>query len=358
MKSVAVTGYYSTGTGAAIDLLKEYSSVDLAKFGEKNYEQIFLYDINGVFDTVDRLLNFNNLLNSNAIINQFRAEMYRLNDIDFGWFGGYKKLCGDKFINIIEEFIDEITEYHLKADWYGTYEKRVLSVERIIKDTAAVFLKRRKINKGFGKKTVMDRKNRNEFSFATAVVLQNATQKLISRYLDIFFDKDKIAVLDHLLMPQDAKRVEKFTPPDFKLIIVDRDIRDLYMYNKYIWNEKWGDGSYFPTNIDDFVRFTRAYRSTEEKVFNDRILRIQFEDLIYKYDETVKLIEDFVGIENKDHIFTKKHFDPGKSIKNTQLFNLNAEWKKESELIKEALPELIYNFPFANKTSVNELFDG
>lgn len=358
MKSVAITGYCGTGSSAFVDLLKEYNTTDIGKFPDGNYEQIFLYDVNGVFDTVDRLINANNLHNSNAIINQFRAEMLKLHNSDFGWFGGYKYLCGDAFINIIEDFISDITSFRLNVNWYGTYDKKVYSIDRMIKDFIKLILGKRYDKHNFGKKTLMISNNRNEFSYADPTILKMATQKLIVNYLDIFFDSDKIAVLDHLLMPQDAKRLEDYTPNDLKMIIVDRDIRDLFIYSKYIWDKEWGDGIYFPTDVYEYIEFIKQFRATEKKIDSGRLLRVQFEDLVYNYNKTVNETEQFVGLNSNDHNNKFKSFDPNKSIKNTQVFNIDSEWKKEADIILKALPHLCYDFPYENTTSINEVFGG
>lgn len=353
MKSVAVTGYFATGSGAVYNLLQEYSTIDDGGLSE--FEHIFLYDINGVFETVDRIMHGNSLYNSNAAINLFRKEMKRLNEIDYNWFGGYKYRCGNRFMEIIEEFIADITEYHIQRDWYGNFECRKISLERIIKDLGAVFLKHRRIDHNFGTKIIMDKENRWEFSFASEEKLKYAVRKLVNGYLDsMYSSSDKIIALNHMLSPQDAFRVPGYMPEDFKLIIVDRDIRDLYIYNKY--TDVWG-GNAFPTEIDEFIRFMKSYRGTEKTIECDQILRIQFEDLIYDYEATVRRVEEFVGLSPDNHIKRKKYFVPEKSIKNTQIFQMNSEWKKELERLEIEFPELVYSFPYYQGTSMEQLFD-
>ena len=201
----------------------------------------------------------------------------------------------------------------------------------------------------------MDRENRGEFSFANEEKLQVAVRKLINRYLNIMYpSNDKILVLNHMLSPQDAFRVPGYTPEDLKLIIVDRDIRDLYVYNKY--TNVWG-GNTFPTELDDFVRFMKAYRATERKVDCNRILRVRFEDLIYHYEDTVHDIEDFVGIKPEEHVRKKSYLVPEKSIKNTQIFRMNPAWKPELKRLEQEFPEMIYSFPYEEETSLDQLFD-
>ena len=358
MKSVAVTGYFATGSGAIINLLQEYSSIDDG--GLSSFEHLFLYDIDGVFDTVDRLLNFNSLFNSNAIINHFRAEMLKLNNNDFGWFGGYKYKCGNGFIDLVETFINEITEYHFDANWYGIMEREKISIDRVVKDLGATIVKGRRINHHFGRKTAYSKNNKYEFSFASEVILKKATKRLVNDYIKLLYkDNNKIALLNHLITPQDAKRMPDYLPDDLYLIIVDRDVRDLFFHNKYIWDGLWGRSMHiFPNEPYEFVNHMKKYRATEQMVNHKRILKVQFEDLVYNYEKTVKTIEDFLGISPSDHINEKKFFDPEKSIKNTQLFELKPEWKEEVKIIEQKLPELIYDFPWKNKTSLGEIFDG
>ncbi len=352
MQAIAVTGYFATGSGAVYNLLQEYNSI--TDGGLSSFEHIFLYDVNGVFDTIDKILYSNRLYNSNAAINAFRREMKRLNNTDFNWFGGYKYRCGHKFLDIIEDFIDDITEYYIQRDWYGTYVGRKIIPKRVIKDFVAVLIGKKKLTHNFGSSIIMDCENRGEFSFATPQKIQAATKKLVDNYLKIMYhDTDKIIVLNHMLQPQDSIRMD-YLPEYLKLIIVDRDIRDLYIYNKY--TRVWG-GNTFPIETDDFIKFIKSYRATEYISSSPNILRIQFEDLIYHYDNTVNQIEKFVGITSKEHIRAKEIFIPEKSVKNTQIFRMKDEWKPEINKIENELSEYIYNFPYVNKTSMEELFD-
>lgn len=354
MNAIAVTGYFATGSGAVYNLLQEYSSVDDG--GMSGFEHIFLYDINGVFETVDRILYANSLYNSNAAINAFRREMRRLNDTDFGWFGGYRYRCGDQFMKIIEDFIDEITEYRFDRDWYNTFLGRRRTPERLLKDSVKVLLGRLKPGRNFGTAIVMDPDNRGEYSFASPEKLQAATQRLIRRYIEILYPAygEKTVILNHMIQPPYAHHLPDYAPAELKLIIVDRDIRDLYIYNTY--TNVWG-GNTFPKDLDGFIRFMKAYRATERQVDSDRILRVRFEDLIYDYDNTVSRIEAFAGLRPEDHTARETKLVPQRSIKNTQIFTMREEWKPELQRLEEEFPELIYDFPYKNTTSMAELFD-
>jgi len=75
---------------------------------------------------------------------------------------------------------------------------------------------------------------------------------------------------------------------------VDRDPRDLFLLEKEVWH-----GTVVPKNVDEFCIWystTRAHRQYEQDD-SERILRIQFEDMIFKYDEMRDTILDFVEID-------------------------------------------------------------
>ena len=52
----------------------------------------------------------NTLYTSDKVISTFITEMKRLNDYNYVWFGSYKKMFGDKFMNLVYEFVDSIAE--------------------------------------------------------------------------------------------------------------------------------------------------------------------------------------------------------------------------------------------------------
>ena len=64
-----------------------------------------------------------------------------------------------------------------------------------------------------------------------------------------------------------------------KIIIVDRDPRDVYLLSK---NNLRKDAAWIPTSVCDFVSYYKLLRSNN---YNDsRIYNLQFEDLVYQYE--------------------------------------------------------------------------
>ena len=72
--------------------------------------------------------------------------------------------------------------------------------------------------------------------------------------------------------------------------------------------------------------------------------RVEFEDLIYHYDDTTKRIIDWLGLDESQHTRKFAGLNPANSIKNTQLWKQHPEYLKEADYIKEYLSEYIYNF--------------
>lgn len=131
----------------------------------------------------------------------------------------------------------------------------------------------------------------------------------------------------------------------YYIIVVDRDPRDVFLLNKYYWKNA-GCPIPYSYDVKEFCTHYRKMRECEIKNSNDNVLRIHFEDLVYKYDDTLQKIFDFLHIEEEQHILKKTKFSPEKSIKNTQIYNRNSTFKDEADYIKINLSEYLYEFPF------------
>ena len=63
----------------------------------------------------------------------------------------------------------------------------------------------------------------------------------------------------------------------------------------------------------DPLLFAKQYRdmrrTIDDEIKDPRILRIHFEDLIYRYDFTTKQINEFLGISEEKHKDLRKHFN-------------------------------------------------
>ena len=112
---------------------------------------------------------------------------------------------------------------------------------------------------------------------------------------------------------------------NIKVVSVDRDPRDLYYLEKYYWR-----GNVIPTDPLLFVEWfktTRAHKKYE-KDDSKMVCRIQFEDLVLRYDNVVPLLESFIGISPNSHVRAKEIFNPKISINNI------GKWKNDKDEFK------------------------
>lgn len=354
MKKIAVTGYCGTGSSAVIDLLSEYKSCTTN--GLRRYEHILFYTPNGIFDLEDKLLRGNDIHRSDEAINKFRKEMMKLAKNNFGWFGSYEEMFGNAFEKKLDSFIDDLIQYNIKGKWYGQYEGVKFSFVKVILQIGAKIIQNRKIHK-WGRQYLIKGSDNMMLSFPTEEEFYSAARSFIKGYLDLIGgEKEENIIFDHLLLPHNAYRLPNYFDDDFRLIIVDRDVRDMYALSTYVWPSIHSEAP-FPKQCDEFIEFWKRMRKCEKPIDDFRIYRLNFEDMVYKYEETVKRLEEFIGLSPEEHIYKKKYFEPEKSIKNTQNFLINPQWAKEAKIIEDALPQYIYNFPYKIETSIEEAFD-
>lgn len=147
-------------------------------------------------------------------------------------------------------------------------------------------------------------------------------------------------VVDQLLPSSNIERHMRYFN-DIRVFVVDRDPRDLYLLGKY----EWKDGI-IPDNVELFCKWYKYARSTrkEENWNNDHIMFIQFEDLIYKYEETTDKIKKWLNLSDDLHIKPKCYFNPNISIKNTRYWEQHPKYKEEADQIEKNLHEYIYDY--------------
>lgn len=350
MKNIAVTGYFYTGSSAVIDFLEEYDNVSLVPVRRDTsvYEHVLFYYSGGLFDLCNQLMHGNTIMGSDSAINRFIDSMNRLNDNRFRWYGSYKNLCGDKFLSITKEFLDSISVDFMGRNCNHCIGMK-LSIPRTIKRTLLSLSKMhfsdtRVYNYLYDEKRVY-------FSMPTQDEMLSAARKYSKAYMELFPVKQgcDYRIFDHLIWPQQIEEFADYLDPNLRIIVTQRDIRDVFIKNKYLSRVP-----FFPTDMDDFIDvYSRVVKKT---INHPNVILIHFEDLIYNYEDLERTMENNLGLKVLHHTSPRKNFNPAVSIENTQLFRCKEEWLDESEKLRVSLPELIYDFPYSRTPDLNKNF--
>lgn len=337
-KIIVTTGYMGSGSSAVTDYLSEFLNINV-KNG--SYEYIFLHCPDGLFDLEDKLFLGNNAIRSDEAIHSFRKQMEFLYKKKNFWAGSYRKFISKNFMDYVEEFLAEITTAKMR-DTYWYYQQMPVNFRIQLK----CYIRRLIEAITFHKLNVPSpvRYNTMELAFPSRNEFYNASKKFIGMVLKDLSNSQEYMVMDQLLLPHNLYRLDHYFD-NCKVIVVERDPRDVFFLNKYVWAPK-NTAVPYPLNVELFCKYYIAMRENEILVSSDKIQRIHFEDLVYNYEETSSKIELFLGINEGNHIQKKKFFNPEISIKNTQLFSRCKEHYDEFAYIEKELQNYLYMFPF------------
>ena len=85
--------------------------------------------------------------------------------------------------------------------------------------------------------------------------------------------------------------------------------------------------------------------NNEEMLDKEKVMYVQFEDLVYNYTDTLEIVSEWLKFDIKHHSKFKKYFDPSKSINNTQTWKRFTQSRDEVAYIGRELKEYLYDFP-------------
>lgn len=336
MRIITCASYHGTGSSAISDLFSEFDAVGSLGI----YEYRFLQDPNGISDLEFHVVQNNHRHNTSDAIKQFKRYVHLLSQ---NWYArGYQKAFGNQFESISNEYIMSITQLYTKSWWHMDQIER----GRLFCFLDKVYsrLKRRILGELKTEKTYSFLQNR-EYGYFTSI---DETEFLFhtKNYINKLFSyankgNKNYLMVDQLIPPTNIERYLRYFD-DVKVIVVDRDPRDIYILEKTQW--KWG---VIPTSsVSEYVDWFKITRH-RNTVYEDpeKILRIRFEDMVYKYDETRKRLIEFVGLDIASHTRPRSFFNPAISIANTNLAASCHEFKEDISYIEKQLPKFIYDFP-------------
>ena len=345
-KIIIPTGYMGSGSSAITDLISEFKGYSADK---GSFEYIFLHCPNGVFDLEDKLLIGNNAVRSDEAIHSFRNMMEQLYKTKFWWPGNYRKNLSEDFMNITNDFLDELIQYRPDDHWYMqeklTFPMFVqMSVRKVLMMISGNHLK---IKRPLRYDTM-------EVSLVTKEQFYDASKRYLAKLLKEMGIEQKNLILDQLLLPFNLHRMEHYFDDSAECFVIERDPRDVFISNKYVWPQK-GEEVPYPTDAAAFCEYYKRLRMMEQKTDNPHVHRLHFEDLIYKYDESVDYICDVLHLSKEDQWKKRTCFVPERSIHNTQMFR-KPEYRAEMEIIENELKEYLYEFPYEKEVEMDKSF--
>ncbi len=333
MRVLTCASFYETGSSAVTDFFTEFDEV--CSLGI--YEYRFLHEPNGIADLEYNVVENPHRHNTSDAIKRFMKYMKDLKKMGYG---GYD-VFGDQFLLLTEQFIDDIVELKTHTWWNKDridkgilfyYVDRIYSLLKRIQTHNLTTSKKFSLLKG------------REWGYYTGIdeeAFLRAEKSFLNQLLcSANPDKKSFMCVDQMVPPINTKRFVRYFD-DVKIVVVDRDPRDCYLVTKLITQV-----GVAPDNVKDFVEWYRIIRKYAKSEFDDPecVLRINFEDLCYAYDETEEKLIRFAGLlpDGKRSRFTK--FDPQKAINNTNLKEKFKGYEEDIRYIEENLKEYLYPF--------------
>jgi hypothetical protein len=282
---VAVSGFGKSGSGACIDILKEFDHI-----GGLDREFRIAKDPCGLIDLESSLISNWEFVRHNTAINDFidYCQMLGRNEGLFTKTGkGFSDSLGISFLSETERYINRITDFTYYGD--TLLQRYNLTVkELLIQRMRSKFKLDNKKQMYFAKPT------KDKFLIETNTYIRNLFNNFANN------NNLKVVVLDQAIPPNNiSKSIQYFNKS--KLIIVDRDPRDIYAT---MFKEKRLLGADSPHPVS-FEKYSVWHKSVRHQSQNDisnsdldaNVLRLNFESFFVDYDITIDRIKEFLGVD-------------------------------------------------------------
>lgn len=334
MRLISCASYYGTGSSAITDFVSEFDNVH--SFTTEEFR--FIQDPDGISDLEFSLVENFNRHNSGHALKRYK----KLVDFYGGMISGtkYEKFFCGKWKEYSYEYINELTDFTFKGWWqFDLYDRGMFYYVRkkLINKLLHLTIWKNQPDKVFN--TMKD--EITYCSHPSEEKFVSATKKYINKLFSVACNGAETVMVDQIVPPTNLERYLRYFD-DIKVAVVDRDPRDIFVLEKYVWKD-----GIIPAEVETFCKwykYTREHRK-HENLDTESIQFVQFEDLIYHYESTAQRLMAWLELDEKNWENKKKFLDPSKSIKNTQT------WKKvdcdieEIKYIERELQEYLYNFP-------------
>lgn len=351
MKLIDVSGIGHSGKTAVTDLLREFSQVD-AHPNSFEFNLIRLPD--GLIDLYRNIVNGESFVKADIAIKRFGKLAEKLSD-------NYSRVLDCEFREITKRFADSLVLFKYYAPWY---DDLYISGKQGYRDNLKIVLKKIGarnlgivVSKIIGYK-YGDVAKKDCVYIANQVEIKTKFREYLNQILNI--STNKIVVTNNCLEPFDPMGGMFFFDNAYS-VIVCRDPRDTYasvMYpdgiytppfelNSNIYSEKYLKDlkrSFLGVeDIDVFIARQKCYFENLTKSDNHRIIKLNFEDLVLRYEETIAALCDRLGFNPEDHLSKGLYFSPEISKRNVQIWKNIADDKNLLKIENQLSPYLYKN---------------
>lgn len=320
---ICVVGYGWSGSSAVIDLLKEFEGV-----WDSEAEFRILKDAHGMMDLEHALIEKWDALNVDIAIRDF-LELAKLLNQNGGKFQrglNYDRIFSGNFMHATETFVEEITEYKYKGYWW-------------------MFDLRKNYFKWLGRKLANKVAPREYvenmyFSGVEKTTFYSAVKKYMNSLINEI-SKGVVCstiVLDQAVPAQHPEKAFDYFD-NAKVIVVDRDPRDIFL-DLVELKKLVGRDIAEIHDVQKYVKWHKKYRDSG-CVNHPNILRLNFEDVVLNYEESVKKIAEFVGVELIHHTKKYEFFKPEESKKNIGKY-ISYPYQEEIQVLERELSDYLY----------------
>lgn len=302
MKFIIVAGFFLSGSSAAVDLLEEFDNTYVC-----NGEVRLISDPYGIRMLEESLVNHWTPIRSTAAISDFLhfAEKcsHAKSRFPLAPFGmGYADSIHPNFMEITTHYIESLTMGTYYQDYY--FNKAKKNYFSYVTDRCRLGLQHHSKNR-----IRIAKKYKCYFARPTKEEFEQRTRE----YMDSLFGCIKgkeFVVLDQGVHIFDADVIDRYFN-DAKMIVIDRDWRDIYISSV----------EHHGVVEPDVFAYIRKQEITRETHYNSpNILRLSFEEMVTDYDNSVQKIMAFCGLKEPNHVRPRECFDPDRSSKNVGIW--------------------------------------
>ena len=293
---ISVSGYGWTGSGACIDLLKEFEGFDALQ-GEFRIAK----DPCGLIDLENSLVHNWDFIRHDVAIRDFLkycnvlsrpTSLYRKSGKDFS-----NKLNVD-FMMESRTYIDRLTNINYIGDTF-VHRYNVPAYKNLFM----------KLRSKFG---LSNAKNMYFSGPAYSDFIQE-TREYIDNLFNQYARNNTIdtVILDQAIPPTNILNTSKYFK-DIKTIIIDRDPRDIYT-NMIKRDKLLGPELKNKNSVSAYIEWHKQLRRVAVSDSNslhvdEYVLRLNFEDLVLNYNDSILKIKDFLG-GNMQHNQKNRYFN-------------------------------------------------